>query len=109
MNKIDSSKYITPDLISERVAKYLYDLNRKSITLDNQLLNLTYKKNNISDVLNISFIRNNKTYNKKIYFYISNKIKNNIINLTNMKSQFFSDCTHNVVLCHNKNYKLYIY
>ena len=35
-------------------------------------------------------------------------MKNNLIKNTNSHSQFFADCTYNVIPCPNKNYKLFI-
>ena len=70
--------------------------------------NLIYKEKNISDVINISFIRHNITYNKKIYFYLTDSMKENIIKNINKKLQFFADCTYNVIPWQNKNFKLFV-
>ena len=59
-NEILNEK-LTPEIIANSVAAYIYNLNHKKLILDEKLNNICYIKENISNVLYISFTRNNST------------------------------------------------
>ena len=102
------NEFIIPDLIANSISTFLYNLNHKKIILEEQLKNLHYLDENISDVIYITFTRNNITYNKKAYIYLTKVMKDNLIKNNNMHSQFFQIAYNNVILSQIKNFKLYI-
>ena len=106
-NKIFNDN-ITPDIIANSVASYIYNLNHKKLVLDQQLKNIGYIKENISYILYIKFTRHDIIYNKKGYIYITESMKKKLINNNNKHSQFFADCTYNVIPSQIKNFKLYV-
>ena len=102
------NEHITPQIIANSVAAYIYNLNRRKCSLDEKLKSLEYLNENISQTLYISFTRHNITYNKKGYIYMTKSMEQNLIKNNNIHSHFFADCTYNVIPSQNKNFKLYI-
>ena len=102
------NKHITPQIIANSAATYIYNLNRRNKSLDEKLKSIEYLNENISAPLYISYTRQNITYNKRGYIYMTKSMEENLIKNNNMHSQFFADCTYNVIPSQNKNFKLFI-
>ena len=108
INNQNIKDILSQEAIANSAAMYLYHLNKKINNIDRILQIITYEDKIITDTISISFIRNNTAYNKKLYFILNEKMKKNIIINTRIHSQFFADCTFNVIPFPNKNFKLFV-
>ena len=75
------------------------------INIHNQLININYNNQNISNYIEVNFKRKNKIYNKNIYFYITNTMET-ILGKTEAISQGFKDCTYYAIPRNNNEFKL---
>lgn len=69
------------------------------------MININYNNQNISNYIEVNFKRNNKKYNKNIYFYITNTMET-ILEKTEAITQWFMVFTYYAIHRNNNELKL---
>ena len=80
---------------------------RKKSSLEELISNIELEDDKITTVLNVSFHRNGKEYNKKIYVLMTNKMKE-IISDNENDIQVFCDTTYHALPNKSTHFKLWI-
>ena len=111
-NKYKVKKDKINDILSLQKESYriIHSLNsyiRKKTSLENLINEMEIDNEKITNVLNVSFYRNSKEYNKKIYILMTSKMKHDIKDNEN-NIQVFCDTTYHALPSKNTHFKLWL-
>ena len=102
---IDIKKIFNLTTICNSISSLIKNYNIRNNGIHQQILNIKYKEKNICYNTQIEFIRKNKKFKKTIYFFITEEMKNTLLNSTKF-NQWFMDCTYYAIPRNNNQYQL---
>lgn len=85
------------ETICNSVCTYISYYKKRNDNLEKLLMNLNINEDKISEKIYVTFKRKKKLYKKPIYFFLTNKMKENIKINYEEENQFFADWTYYAV------------
>ena len=104
-SEIDIKKIFNLTTICTSISSQIKNYNIRNNGIHQQILNIKYKEKNICYNTQVEFIRKNKKFKNTIYFFITEEMKNTLLNSTKF-NQWFMDCTYYAIPRNNNHYKL---